>query len=251
MLIASPRHTAADLRLWAELEAADLAYAQLPILGRRVAEAKAAIAAFTSAGPCYAGVSWGKDSVVLAYLLWSVARDVSLMHLRPTNHNPDCDLVRDDFFARFPGQSYQEIDVDYSAVDRDQPDAIQDRDTDRLWYAAIRKWEDCYDGRHLTGIRADESPGRFLRQCRWGLTSPRACAPLSRWTISDVFAYLTRYFLPVHSVYAMLGGGRWDRRWLRVAEIGDTHGKGHGRREWEIEYYGDVLRRLDAEQAAP
>ena len=70
------------------------------------------------------------------------------------------------------------------------------------------------------------------------------CAPISAWRESDVFSYLAKNKLPVHPAYAMLGGGRWPRHRLRVAEIGDTHGTGGGRREWEQEYYGDVLRRL-------
>jgi phosphoadenosine phosphosulfate reductase len=42
----------------------------------------------------------------------------------------------------------------------------------------------------------------------------------------------------------MLGGGRWDRNYIRVAEIGDIHGNGIGRTEWESEYYNDEIRRL-------
>lgn len=85
-----------------------------------------------------------------------------------------------------------------------------------------------------------------MRCARWGISTERTCAPLAWWTAADVFAYLATHDLPVHPAYAMLGGGRWRRERLRVAEIGDTHGKGGGRLEWETEYYGDALRRLQA-----
>lgn len=244
MLIKSDRHTSEDLELWNELELAD----KLQCVRNRQAESLNAVIEFTlNQPPCCAGISWGKDSVVIAHLLWCTARHVPLMHLRPSNHNPDCDHVRDAYFAKFPGQSYVEIDVSYAGIDRNNtPHQELDRLTDRRWYAAIRKFEKPYGGRHILGIRAEESVGRRIRMLRWGLNSPNACAPIGRWKTADVFAYLARESLPVHPAYAMLGGGAWPRERIRVAEIGDTHGTGSGRREWEQAYYGDVLRRIEA-----
>lgn len=247
MLIPSPRHRPADLALWAELEAADRANAGRSALATRVQRSVMAIREFVAAGPCYAGTSWGKESVALCHLLRSAAPGVPLVHLRPTNHNPDCDAVRDAYFARWPGQSYSEVAVDYGRVHAaGLTDQAQDRATDRAWYAAIRESGRPFAGRHLLGIRAGESFGRRLRCRIWGESSPNGCAPLAWWTTAEVFAYLARHGLPVHPAYAMLGGGRWPRERLRTAEIGDTHGKGSGRAAWEREYYGDVLRRLEA-----
>jgi phosphoadenosine phosphosulfate reductase len=178
-----------------------------------------------------------------------IAPSVPLAHLRPTNHNPDCDAVRDDYFTRFPGQSYHEVLVDYGSLHAQHlPDSELDRETDRAWYAAIRDCEERFGPRHVLGIRADESGGRKMRCRVWGENSPNGCAPIAWWTTADVFAYLAHHDLPVHPAYAMFGGGRWPRERLRVAEIGDTHGRGGGRAEWEAEYYGDVLRRLQAAQ---
>lgn len=79
--------------------------------------------------------------------------------------------------------------------------------------------------------------------CRWGTTTTSTCAPIGFWKNDDVFAYLKKYDLPVHPNYAMLGGGRYKRESIRVAEIGDTHGSGMGRSEWEREYYPDILNK--------
>jgi phosphoadenosine phosphosulfate reductase len=247
MLIVSRRHAGADLELWRELERADQVVGEKILRSGRLAESHRAVFEFATEGPCYAGISWGKDSVVLACLLWHAARAVPLVHLRPTNHNPDCDAVRDAYFRAYPGQSYEEVAVDYGDLHRRSlPDCVLDRETDERWGAAIRETERRFAGRHILGIRSAESFGRMIRTMRWGLSTPRSCAPIARWKTADIFGFLAAARLPVHPAYAMLGGGRWPRERLRVAEIGDTHGKGSGRREWETEYYGDVLRRLEA-----
>jgi len=206
--------------------------------------AQDAIASFLGSHPSpYAGVSWGKDSVVVAHLLWRFARHVPLVHLRPTNHNPDCDAVRDAYLAQFLGQTYEETIVDYSTVDRLRlTDHEIDKETDRIWYEAIRQLNQRFDG-YILGVRAEESSGRDIRIRKWGLESSVSLLPIGRWRTSHVFAYLAMHNLPVHPAYAMLGGGRWKRDRLRVAEIGDTHGTGSGRFQWEREYYGDFLSR--------
>jgi phosphoadenosine phosphosulfate reductase len=246
MLIPSHRHSRRDLDLWRELEDADRVHGERLTRSGKIEESLGAIRAFVAKGRAYGGISWGKDSVVLAHLLRIAAPDIPLVHLRPTNANPDCDLVRDAYFAGWPGQSYEEVPVDYGSLHASGlPDHELDRKTDARWYAAIRASETPHGGRRILGIRNGEGFGRLIRTLRWGIATERACAPLAWWTMADVYGYLAIHGLPVHPAYACLGGGRWPRERLRVAEIGDTHGKGSGRRDWESEYYGDVLRRLE------
>lgn len=245
MLIPSRRHRPDDLKLWRSLEAADAVYGRSFLKREKIQESLDALRSFIAAGACYCGVSWGKDSVVVAHLCREVAPDIPLVNLRCTNRNPDCDAVRDAYLSAFPGQRYEEIEVDYGALHGDGLAAHElDRETDRRWEAAIRECGRRFGSRHVLGVRADESGRRRIRCLRWGMNSKRGCAPLAWWTLSDVFGYLAMRGLPVHPAYAMLGNGRWPRERLRTAEIGDTHGTGSGRAEWEQEYYGDVLRGL-------
>jgi phosphoadenosine phosphosulfate reductase len=247
VLIKSERHTTADLELWREMEEADRVHSFSAVLQRKVAESIEAILQFSASGDFYCGTSWGKDSICVLHLLLCVRPQTVVMHLRPTNHNPDCDKVRDAFMERWSIQYYDEISVSYDGIDRcSVPHQELDRMTDQRWYAAIHDYERKVSRRHMLGIRADESGGRRIRTLRWGLNSPNGSAPIAKWSQQDVFAYLCRNGLPVHPAYAMLGGGRWPRERLRVAEIGDSHGTGGGRREWEQEYYGDQLRRFEA-----
>ena len=244
MLIPSPRHTPEDLALWAELEAADwLCYG--PSVKRKQAHALETIQRYAAHGPCYVSVSWGKDSVVAAALTRMAGLDLPLVNLRCSNRNPDCDAVRD-FFLGETQANYTEVEIDYGTLHADLAGEALDRATDKLWHAGIREAQSRFGNRCILGVRSAESRTRRLR-CRLSPSVERAtCVPLADWTDQDVFALLAVHHLPVHPTYAMLGGGRWDRGRLRTAEIGDTHGRGGGRHEWEQEYYGDVIRRLEA-----
>ena len=107
-LIASPRHTAADLECWAEFEHADRVYGKALSLQARVEQSLAAIRSFAAAGPCYASVSWGKDSVVLASLVRRVDPAIPLVWVKVEPiANPDCEAVRDAF--RVPARHRQAL----------------------------------------------------------------------------------------------------------------------------------------------
>ena len=243
MLIQSSRHSIQDLALWQEYALADACNAKSAKLEAKERTAIESIESFVAKYPdCTASTSWGKDSVVLCHLLWRSARQVPLMHLRPTNHNPDCDLVRDVYLERFSHGQYDEVPVDYSSVDRTRLTASEiDKATDYIWYESIKAYNQ--GRRYLLGVRADESTARKIRMLSYGVESKVSLLPIGYWKTSDVFAYLSKYDLPIHPAYACLGGGRWDRMHLRVAEIGDTNGSGMGRTEWESEYYPESLNR--------
>jgi phosphoadenosine phosphosulfate reductase len=238
MLIESARHTSRDLELWAELETCDRLHATSARHSKRVAESLDALRSFMSR-PCYVGVSWGKDSVVTAHLALSVRADVPMCWIRVEPiANPECVKVRDVFLSRYPRANYHEYEV------RCRRDRFGWHASGTL-EAGIAMSEDQFGIRRVLGIRGDESTGRSIRVKRWGLSSKNACAPLGRWSIGDVMSYLAMENLPVHPAYAMLGGGRWPRDRIRVASLGGRRGDGCGRFEWEQEYYGDVLRRIE------
>ncbi len=230
MLIPSHRHRSADLELWHELEEADRIHGERLLLSGKVMRSMEAIREFAAAGTCYCSVSWGKDSVTLAYLIWLTGLSIPLFSVRTTPYdNPHTSDVRDAFLARF--------DVEYS-------ETVVVSHTDAPFYRAFRE----AGSRHISGIRAAESGGRKIRMRTWGLASPNACAPLGWWTTADVFGYLAVHDLPTHPNYAMIGGGRWDRERIRVDELGGEGGSQFGRWDQEREYYGDILNRLAAKK---
>lgn len=242
MLIPSPRHRPDDLRLWAELEAADLAWGNSMHLHRQVGRSVAAIRAFAAKGLAYCSVSWGKDSVALAGLLRESGVRVPLAWVKVEPiANPDCGAVRDALLASWPDRPPYHESVQWCRHD------------DGGWHASgtleagfAEVAETVGTTRHFSGLRADESGGRKVSLRHRGLATANSCRPLGWWTVQDVFGYLASRRLPVHPAYAMLGGGRWPREHLRVASLGGTRGDQFGRGLWEADYYGDVLNRLAA-----
>lgn len=232
MLIDSPRLSTADRDAWRMWEAVDRASSRR--LAKRLEEkaerAAQALAHFTSEGPCYLGVSWGKDSVVVAHLAALAGVDVPAVWVRVRLwENPDCECVRDAFLARWPLR-YEEIVVDAGSN--------RGGGTSKLGFKeAARR----HGGRYITGVRAAESTTRELTIARNGLSSASSCRPIGRWTTEEVFAYVHAHDLPLHPVYGMTLGGTLEREWRRVGSLGGTRGNGHGRAEWEQHYYGDVL----------
>jgi phosphoadenosine phosphosulfate reductase len=240
MLITSKRHTMHDVALWADLHSADL-LARLP----SAEPAMQAIRDFLQAGPCYASVSWGKDSLIICHLVALSGLPIPVVNLRiePTR-SPYCDDVRDAFLEKFP-LDYHEFPVTYHGCGEWFTEAWN-AESYKQWNAAWQSVNQRFGDRHISGVRSDESGVRKLRMRSHGPNTKHTSAPIGWWTNPQVFAWLAQHDLPVHPNYAMLGGGRWPRDKLRVAELGDTMGTERGRREWEMEYYGDVLRRIAA-----
>lgn len=181
--------------------------------------------------PGIVGVSWGKDSTVVAHL---AAEHLPLVWARADRReNPDCERVRDAFLAAHPTARYEEHTYTWRAPLPGEPgwDATQpgqDALSDTIGHL--------HGGRRITGVRAQESSKRRLSAATHGTATARSCRPILRWTHHDVFAYLHRHDLPVHPAYAMTYGGAIDRSRPRVHALGTVVGD----RAWEKAYYGEV-----------
>jgi phosphoadenosine phosphosulfate reductase len=225
MLLDSPRHTARDIEKWALWEREDALTAKrigpkLAVMADRAAET---VRDFAAAGPCYVGCSWGKDSTVLVHVIASHGIALPVVWIRVDGvENPDCPLVRDAFLSAHR--------IEYHEI-RAQPGK---RLTSGDGFAKAAR---LFGGRHVSGVRSDESRTRRIRVARWGTTTANTCAPLARWTAPQVFAYLHLHGQPVHPAYAQSMGGAWHRDRIRVGALGGERGRGHGREEWERRYY--------------
>lgn len=234
MLIVVPQHTAADLDHWTERQRWDARVADSPLLTRRIDAALDEIRAQGDDG--YLGVSWGKDSVVVAHLAHLAGSTLPLVWVRVEPiANPHCALVRDDFLRRWPGAVYDEIEIrcSYSGGEWHATGTLE---------AGFAQAAAAYGDRYVSGIRAEESSSRTLSAMTHGVRTARVCRPILWWKGLDVFAYLHRYDLPVHPAYAMTWGGTLDRERVRVASLGGQRGTGKGRADWEHTYYRDFLR---------
>ena len=240
MLISSHRHRSEDLRLWKEYEDADRIHGERIVQSGKVERSLDELASFAAKGACYAGTSWGKDSTVLCHLIALSGLAIPVYHFVVIGHDfPETDATRDAFLSRWPLR-YQEIFC--HAIP-----GITGWDLKRTKIeAAKREIPSTMRTRWIHGLRLSESAVRKLFFRKFGLSSKNSCGPIGFWSVDDVYGYLAYHDLPIHPSYAMLGGGRWPRQHLRVSPVGGTMGDQFGRREWELEYYGDVLRRLEA-----
>lgn len=238
MLMPSPRHTDADLALWAEYEAADLAHAKE--LCVKVDKSIDAIKHFAEHGSFYCAASGGKDSMVIADLMMR-SHPAPLVYAKaiPTA-NPDCAAVFDAFKEVWPSADIHTVQVDYRP-NRNLPIAEKLQLGTRAFLNAFKQ----FGSRRVTGIRQEESSSRRISAAVHGESTANVCRPILRWSTTDVFAYLAVRKLPVHPAYAMLGGGRWDRNRLRVDELAGMTGDGMGRALWEREYYADILAQMN------
>jgi phosphoadenosine phosphosulfate reductase len=234
MLVESPRYSAKDLAHWKRLERYDAVLADDPRLDRAQGKACDEILKFSSKGPCYCGVSWGKDSVVIAHLVRICAPSIPLVWIRVENtFNPDCPMVRDSFLAKYPG-IYHEVVVDYETNHAGKGFSVVEKQLGTK--------------RYISGVRAEESGVRKKRMMTFGPSTSNTCAPIGWWTGEMIFAYLYKHNLPVHPAYAMTMNGALDRTRLRVSSLFSdkeklgSHGYGRGRKEWEAWYYRDCLR---------
>ena len=220
-ILPSPRHTSEDVRAWALWAKRD---ARMAVLWRDMLNRMAdrSIAAIREFGDAYAGVSWGKDSVVLTHLIHCAGVKIPVVWMRWQGANPDCCLVRDAFLPKWPVQ-YDEID------------------SPEMTGSGFERAEQRYGHRHISGVRADESRVRLIRCRQWGLASPRTLAPLAWWRLEHVFAWLTLHDLPIHPAYGCSYGGGLAREDIRVDMLGGLQGAGRGRREWEWTYYREEL----------
>lgn len=240
MLIASQRHTSADLKAWKRTEDRAIAWSHTATHRKRVAKSRDEILSFTGAGPCYAGTSWGKDSVCLAHMVTTVVPRTPLVWVRvEPDYNPDCLLVRDAFLAAHHAV-YDEI-----VVDRGSGEYQAHGTLGRGASIAGQR----HGARYLSGVRAEESGARKRRMMAFGASTKMTCAPLGWWTAYDVFAYLVSHRLPIHPAYACTMGGALDPGRIRVSPLGGARGSrpgdGRGRAEWERRYYGECLRELE------
>ena len=237
-LLPSPRHRPADLRAWSSVSAMDRI--EPPGFRGRLREAQLAVSDFLAGGPAYVGVSWGKDSVVVADLVLRMEPEVPLLKciVQPVD-NPENAAVRDAFLAIHPTARLYESEVWCSLDDR----GWHQRGTLQAAFAAFEGASGI--DRYISGVRAEESAIRLLAVFRHGMVGERTCRPLAHWTSRDVFHYIHTNGLPLHPNYAMSMGGHHERGRLRVASLSGKAGREMGRLQIEKHYYREEMAAIE------
>lgn len=240
MLIPSSRYTKQDLEIWKIREEEDIFLSQTNRLKKLEERALNALRLFWEKGFFFVGVSWGKDSVVIAHLSIRLHAE----NIRPKIiwfpagkiENPDCILVRDAFLSKYSCDYEEIITAPIGAIDE-----IYGHDGAQKEFERASKQAGL---RYASGVRAAESGIRTKRMKRFGENSKNTCAPIGFWPTEYVFAYLYKYDLPIHPIYACSLAGFYDRNYLRVGTLGGKRGRGFGRFEYESIYYSKEMKEL-------
>lgn len=228
-LLESPRHTAEDLAAWARWEHYDDVLSHSPRLDRAADKAAAIMADFVATHPeCFLAVSWGKDSVAVAAIAAMCDLDVPLIWARADRYeNPDCEITRDAFLARFPHVRYEERTYTWRVPLRGEPGYGEpgQPSQDAL--------NEVLPDQYISGIRAVESAKRQRAMARHGHASANTCRPIGCWSDASLWAWLHRHDIPIHPAYAMTYGGELDRSEVRVHALRTAVGNAL----WEDCYY--------------
>lgn len=144
----------------------------------------------------YVSLSWGKQSVVMMHLVWTVDKSIPAVFWRgeETSIINDFDEVIRQFCARYP-LNYQEEFCQHSFKEQARQ-WTRDNKKDLLFMGLVR-FES--KGRKKT-LEAGDAHNIFIYQS--GLL--RSC-PLHDWTNEDIAAYHALHDLPVLSTYRKYG----------------------------------------------
>lgn len=246
MLIQVDRHSKEELEHWERQARFDRLYAQASRLEQKVESAILDIKDFARRGPCWCGISWGKDSMVLAGLCEELRTKHSVniplvwVRIKPIE-NPHCVLVRNAYLARPSKVPIQYVEIPVWC--NKDSDGWHASGTIEAGFESAAKQLGTV--RSVRGIRGTESATRAMSVGVHGISTANACRPIAHWKPNDVFAYLESRELPVHPAYAFTWNGQLDRARIRVGSLAGRRGDGHERRQWEQTYYPDEMAVLE------
>ena len=236
-----------DWQIWQSRAKTDEIWRQTNVHKRRVDAARVAFSRFVDGPRGYIGISWGKDSTAILALSLAIGCDWPLVHIKlePVG-NPDCDLLRDQWFARYP----EIVDRYHEIVVRCQTKLSTNRyDTNAAYAAGFALARKKFGERRISGVRAEEASIRKMTMRRLGTgdEDDKSARPIGWWRSEDVYAHMLDY--PLHPAYPCAMNGAYERGRVRVNNLWGLYAEEFGRREHELRYYRDAIRRIEAQHA--
>jgi len=213
----------------------------------------------------YISMSFGKDSLVLSHLIWSVYPQIPMMYVNCGEFDewPDTERVKKAFLSLFPGCMFVELSSPsiwqfYKSVGfyiQDEETTKETRQAQRDYAASLGETLDTesqkrgHDGSFI-GLRAEESHNRnrlFVMRGNLYFAKTRgewACHPLEKWTSKDIWAYIVKNKLPYNELYDLAPEGR---ELARNGAMFGTRSARYGRLVFFKRVYPDLFNRFAAE----
>lgn len=167
-----------------------LGWSRMPAFQKKIKESDRIIREALNIAPAHVSVSWGKDSLVLAHLVWTIDPSVLLIHVGDQYQDKldNYEEVETDFLSRFP--------CTYKKVNLGLKNAKQ----------TFAKIAHGIPPMGFIGLRSEESRDRRISLMERGVIYKykqgrmRAC-PLAWWGWKDVWAYIVAHDLAYLASY--------------------------------------------------
>lgn len=202
----------------------------------------------------YIACSWGKDSIVLLWLVRQVDKDIPVVFKNSNYCFPDTYEIRDKLLKEWDIQNYIELPpaVDYKEIvglfglpDINRDHRKQDKIV-KMLKKDIRDELKDFDGVFL-GIRATESSKRrkmiksngAIQRLKSGLVK---IMPIAYWSFGLLWQVIEEFQIPMNKIYYK--DKIIPREWIRNSGILSTDGAGRGKIQWIKYYYPSIYRKL-------
>ncbi|MCK9327750.1 MAG: hypothetical protein M0P69_19805 [Bacteroidales bacterium] len=171
-------------------------FSRTAVFKAKVRKALTDLAHAFRAGPSYLALSWGKQSIILAHMIWTMDTEVKCVFRK----NPLSDLinnfneVKDSFLSRWK-INYEELEGDTDL----KGNGLKYMQENGLTVVIMGLAADESNGRRITLAAADK-----FNLYRYSNGFMRSC-PLRHWKIMDIAAYTAAYDLPALDTYKKFG----------------------------------------------
>lgn len=170
----------------------------LPQFKRKERKALEDLAAMLTKHPnTYLSLSWGKQSIILAHMIWQLKSDIPVVFF----DEPDTDIIAD--FVDVKNQFIKYWEINYQQINDGQK-------SPRRSGKAFAE-NNGFNG-VIMGLAAHESKERNYTVNKADKNNifsysngKYRCCPLANWTIKDYAAYIAKYGLPLLSTYHKYG----------------------------------------------
>jgi 3'-phosphoadenosine 5'-phosphosulfate sulfotransferase (PAPS reductase)/FAD synthetase len=204
-------------------------------------------------------ISTGKDSTVLMHLIWKQKKDIKFV-----SEKDDMDFPEEMPYLKNLEKKYS-LNLDIISpnvklwdviLDSEKYDITEDIHSRNTAFSTDFFYKLMDEYKHSNnytadfwGLRAGESKGRLMNFKRRGFyyyNEQRkwwVCNPLSKWTATDIFAYLFFQEIPILEVYfKTLFVGSPEN--IRKSWILPSHQTSQGQAVWLRHYYPDIFNKL-------
>ena len=176
-----------------------LIYSRLPTFKAKIETARRNIETMLSqADRSYVALSWGKHSIVMAHMVFSIDPSVLFVHWSGPDANliADFDQVRDTFLASFPLNYLELSEGEFGRLSLAVKEFVKTHDMNGV-FLGLCAYES--KGRKIT-IRSSDTENIFVYK-----TGMSRCCPIGKWVQDDVAAYISLHGLPLLSTYHRYG----------------------------------------------